>query len=29
VLAAFDLKKEMYYVEQLTLTRQYAAALKK
>jgi hypothetical protein len=29
VLAAFDLKMELYYVEQLTLKRQYAAALKK
>ncbi|HEY1390430.1 MAG TPA: hypothetical protein VGF38_17970 [Ktedonobacterales bacterium] len=29
VIAAFDLKKEMNYVEQLTLTRLRAAARKK
>ena len=29
VLAAFDLKKELYYVEQRILNRQYAASLKK
>lgn len=29
VIAAFDLKKELNYVELLTLRRQYAAARKK